>query len=167
MSGIIDDDALYDAAAYAWEAMRASPLENCLKRSDILKMCGIMGYTGPRRVVDVVVGGLECLEYRGYDSAGIAVAGPKGLGMVKCVGSVANLKAKLETTPLEGSVGIGHTRWATHGGVTDENAHPHADPDRKVVLIHNGIVENFHELRQELSAQRDRKSTRLNSSHGS
>lgn len=142
--------------------MRASPLEkvgesekrkNCLKWGDVLKMCGIMGYTGPRRVVDVVVGGLECLEYRGYDSAGIAVAGPKGLGMVKCVGSVANLKAKLETTPLEGSVGIGHTRWATHGGVTDENAHPHADPDRKVVLIHNGIVENFHELRQELSAQ--------------
>ena len=116
-------------------------------------MCGIMGYTGPRRVVHVVVGGLECLEYRGYDSAGIAVASSEGLGMVKCVGSVANLKAKLGAAHLEGSVGIGHTRWATHGGVTDENAHPHADPDKKVVLIHNGIVENFHELRQELGAQ--------------
>lgn len=116
-------------------------------------MCGIMGYTGPRRVVDVVVGGLECLEYRGYDSAGVAVAGRNGLGMVKCVGSVANLKTRLEAAHLSGSVGIGHTRWATHGGVTDENAHPHADPDGKVVLIHNGIVENFHELRGELSAQ--------------
>ena len=85
MSGIIDEDALYDAAAYAWEAMRASPLENrenCLKRSDILKMCGIMGYTGPRRVVDVVVGGLECLEYRGYDSAGIAVERTRVIAIV-------------------------------------------------------------------------------------
>ncbi len=116
-------------------------------------MCGIMGYTGPKDVAGVIVGGLECLEYRGYDSAGIALADGRKIGISKCVGSVANLKEQLAGNPLSGRIGIGHTRWATHGGVTRENAHPHADPEGKVVLIHNGIVENFHELKEELRQQ--------------
>ena len=109
-------------------------------------MCGIMGYVGPRDAAEIVLGGLECLEYRGYDSAGIALAEGHKIGISKCVGSVANLKAQLAKNALSGKLGMGHTRWATHGGVTRENAHPHVDSDGKVVLIHNGIVENFHEL---------------------
>ena len=114
-------------------------------------MCGIMGYVGPRDAAEIVLGGLECLEYRGYDSAGIALAEGHKIGISKCVGSVANLKAQLAKNALSGKLGMGHTRWATHGGVTRENAHPHVDPDGKVVLIHNGIVENFHELGEEFS----------------
>ncbi|MDR3231435.1 MAG: glutamine--fructose-6-phosphate transaminase (isomerizing), partial [Synergistaceae bacterium] len=116
-------------------------------------MCGIMGYLGPRDVTEVVIGGLECLEYRGYDSAGIAVSDGRRIEISKCVGSVANLKAQIGERSLQGRVGIGHTRWATHGGVTRENAHPHADSQGRVVLIHNGIVENFYELREELKKQ--------------
>ena len=114
-------------------------------------MCGIMGYIGPRDAAGIVIGGLECLEYRGYDSAGIALAEGHKIGISKCVGSVANLKAQLEKCSLSGKMGIGHTRWATHGGVTRENAHPHVDPDGRVVLIHNGIIENFHELGEEFA----------------
>jgi glucosamine--fructose-6-phosphate aminotransferase (isomerizing) len=114
-------------------------------------LCGIMGYIGPRDAAKVVLGGLECLEYRGYDSAGIALAEGRKIGISKCVGSVANLKAQLAKNALSGKMGMGHTRWATHGGVTKENAHPHVDPDGKVVLIHNGIVENFHELGEEFA----------------
>ena len=113
-------------------------------------MCGIMGYIGPKNVTEVVVGGLECLEYRGYDSSGIALSDGAQIKMSKCVGAVANLKAQLQKIPLSGKAGIGHTRWATHGGVTFENAHPHGDFEGKVVLIHNGIIENFHELKDEL-----------------
>jgi glucosamine--fructose-6-phosphate aminotransferase (isomerizing) len=112
-----------------------------------------MGYIGPRDAAEVVLKGLECLEYRGYDSAGIALAEGHKIGISKCVGSVANLKAQLEKNALSGKMGIGHTRWATHGGVTRENAHPHVDADGRVVLIHNGIVENFHELSKELAKQ--------------
>ncbi|MDR1378100.1 MAG: glutamine--fructose-6-phosphate transaminase (isomerizing) [Synergistaceae bacterium] len=116
-------------------------------------MCGIMGYIGPRDAAEIVLKGLECLEYRGYDSAGIALAEGHKIGISKCVGSVANLRTQLEKNVLSGKMGIGHTRWATHGGVTRENAHPHVDADGRVVLIHNGIVENFHELGEELVKQ--------------
>jgi glucosamine--fructose-6-phosphate aminotransferase (isomerizing) len=120
-------------------------------------MCGIMGYIGTKDAASVVIAGLECLEYRGYDSAGIALTDGREIGIVKCVGSVANLKAQLAARPaLVGKMGIGHTRWATHGGVTDQNAHPQADAEGRVVLIHNGIIENFHELKSELASQNTR-----------
>ncbi|MFJ5232947.1 glutamine--fructose-6-phosphate transaminase (isomerizing) [Kitasatospora sp. NPDC088391] len=120
-------------------------------------MCGIVGYTGPQPALDVVIAGLRRLEYRGYDSAGVAVQteGAPGqwlLATDKRAGKLVNLEKSLAETPLPaGTTGIGHTRWATHGGPTDANAHPHLDDHRKVAVVHNGIIENFARLRADLA----------------
>ncbi|OII23718.1 glutamine--fructose-6-phosphate transaminase (isomerizing) [Frigoribacterium sp. MCBA15_019] len=119
-------------------------------------MCGIVGYVGAGdKSVEVLLGGLKRLEYRGYDSAGVAVIDAAGdLGTRKKAGKLQMLVDDLEATPLtDGTTGIGHTRWATHGGPTDENAHPHLSDDGKLALIHNGIIENFSELKAELLAE--------------
>ncbi|AZS39651.1 MULTISPECIES: glutamine--fructose-6-phosphate transaminase (isomerizing) [Microbacterium] len=117
-------------------------------------MCGIVGYVGPRPSQDILLAGLARLEYRGYDSAGVAVIdGDGALGMRKKAGKLAVLRDSLADAPLpDGSTGIGHTRWATHGGPTDDNAHPHLADDDKLAVIHNGIIENFSALRDELLA---------------
>ncbi len=116
-------------------------------------MCGIIGYTGPRKTTSVLLEGLRRLEYRGYDSAGIAVGGGdyggRPLGIVKQVGKIAALKAAIPAN-LEGGWGIGHTRWATHGGVTRPNAHPHTDGAGKIAVVHNGIIENHSALKSML-----------------
>jgi glucosamine--fructose-6-phosphate aminotransferase (isomerizing) len=118
-------------------------------------MCGIVGYVGDNKSVEVLMGGLRRLEYRGYDSAGIAVIDADGtLNTAKRAGKLAVLAAELETNPIpNGVTGIGHTRWATHGGPNDENAHPHLGDDGKLALIHNGIIENFSPLKDELIAE--------------
>ena len=117
-------------------------------------MCGIIGYTGPRVARDVVVAGLRRMEYRGYDSAGVAVVADGAMSYRKKAGKISNLVADLEANPLPDSgLGIGHTRWATHGGPTDRNAHPHASTGDRVALIHNGIIENFAILRAQLEAE--------------
>ncbi|MCU1444751.1 glutamine--fructose-6-phosphate transaminase (isomerizing) [Cryobacterium sp.] len=118
-------------------------------------MCGIVGYVGDNKSVEVLMGGLRRLEYRGYDSAGIAVIDADGkLNTAKRAGKLAVLAAELETNPIpNGVTGIGHTRWATHGGPTDGNAHPHLGDDGKLALIHNGIIENFSPLKEELLAE--------------
>ncbi|MEU3352605.1 glutamine--fructose-6-phosphate transaminase (isomerizing) [Streptomyces sp. NPDC037389] len=115
-------------------------------------MCGIVGYVGGQCALDVVLAGLRRLEYRGYDSAGVAVLADGGLASAKKAGKLANLEKELADRPLpSGSTGIGHTRWATHGGPTDANAHPHLDNAGRVAVVHNGIIENFAELRAELA----------------
>ncbi|MFN3707676.1 glutamine--fructose-6-phosphate transaminase (isomerizing) [Microcella sp.] len=116
-------------------------------------MCGIVGYVGQRGSLEVLLGGLKRLEYRGYDSAGVAVlAGDGALGTAKRAGKLARLTDELSAHPItDGHTGIGHTRWATHGGPTDGNAHPHLGDGGKLALIHNGIIENFSELKAELT----------------
>ncbi len=116
-------------------------------------MCGIVGYVGKDNAGDVLLDGLRRLEYRGYDSAGVVVRGPKGLEVRRSVGKLGGLETLLRRHPMEGTVGIGHTRWATHGRPTEENAHPHRDCTGKVVLVHNGIVENYTELKAGLAEQ--------------
>jgi len=118
-------------------------------------MCGIVGYVGPKQVVPVIIQGLRKLEYRGYDSAGIAVGSPSRstLDVRRAPGKLGNLEQVLAEHPLEGSFGIGHTRWATHGRPTEENAHPHRDCTGRIVVVHNGIVENYLELKRELIGQ--------------
>ena len=116
-------------------------------------MCGIFGYTGPKPATPILLDGLARLEYRGYDSAGIAlVSDGHAISVRKSEGKLSKLRKSVEQAPPNGIVGIGHTRWATHGRPSDENAHPFTDPDGQVAVVHNGIVENFLELRQELEA---------------
>jgi glucosamine--fructose-6-phosphate aminotransferase (isomerizing) len=113
-------------------------------------MCGIIGYAGTRDVVPVLLGGLKKLEYRGYDSAGIAIIDGSGVQVVRAEGKLSNLETKLNERPLHGTFGMGHTRWATHGKPNENNAHPHRDCSGKVVVIHNGIIENFLPIKQRL-----------------
>ncbi|WP_230194898.1 glutamine--fructose-6-phosphate transaminase (isomerizing) [Streptomyces coriariae] len=115
-------------------------------------MCGIVGYVGSQSALEVVMAGLRRLEYRGYDSAGIAVLADGGLAAARKAGKLVNLEKELAARPLPtGTTGIGHTRWATHGGPTDANAHPHLDNAGRVAVVHNGIIENFAVLRAELA----------------
>ena len=114
-------------------------------------MCGIVGYIGAKSVVPVIIEGLRRLEYRGYDSAGIAVGGhSEKLELRRAPGKLKNLEAVIAQSPIEGTYGIGHTRWATHGRPTEENAHPHRDGTGTLVVVHNGIVENYLQLKTEL-----------------
>lgn len=112
-------------------------------------MCGIVGYIGQKQASDIIVKGLERLEYRGYDSAGIALLNGQ-LDIKKGKGKVQNLRNKLKTSPTEGFIGIGHTRWATHGAPNDVNSHPHISESGKIALVHNGIIENYNSLKKEL-----------------
>jgi glucosamine--fructose-6-phosphate aminotransferase (isomerizing) len=116
-------------------------------------MCGIVGYIGVRDTQQVLTDGLKRLEYRGYDSAGVAIYTRDGLVVEKAKGRIAQLEDRLKHRPLVGSVGIGHTRWATHGEPSDVNSHPHTDNENKISVVHNGIIENYVELKQELEAQ--------------
>jgi glucosamine--fructose-6-phosphate aminotransferase (isomerizing) len=116
-------------------------------------MCGIVGAVAERNIVPILVEGLRRLEYRGYDSAGVAVVGENGeLGLSRTVGKVAELEEKLASNPLTGQIGVAHTRWATHGGVTEANAHPHVSGNR-ISVIHNGIIENFQPIKDEMLAK--------------
>jgi glutamate synthase domain-containing protein 1 len=115
------------------------------------RMCGIVGILGTGPVAGSIVDALKRLEYRGYDSAGVATLESGRLARRRAEGKLKNLEAKLAAEPLGGAIGIGHTRWATHGKPTETNAHPHASP--RLAVVHNGIIENFRPLRQELAAK--------------
>ena len=116
-------------------------------------MCGIIGYIGSKPVVPVLIEGLRRMEYRGYDSAGVAVVSPEGISLRRSAGKLANLEQAIRIDPVEGLYGVGHTRWATHGRPTEENAHPHRDCTGHIVVVHNGIIENYLELKKELQSQ--------------
>jgi glucosamine--fructose-6-phosphate aminotransferase (isomerizing) len=116
-------------------------------------MCGIIGYIGPKEVVPVLIDGLRRLEYRGYDSAGVAVVKNGAVNLRRSAGKLANLEQVIGADPIAGDYGVGHTRWATHGRPTEENAHPHRDCTGKIVVVHNGIIENYLDLKLELQRQ--------------
>ena len=116
-------------------------------------MCGIIGYIGSKPVVPVLLDGLRRMEYRGYDSAGVALVSPEGIALRRSAGKLANLELAIREEPVDGLYGVGHTRWATHGRPTEENAHPHRDCTGRIVVVHNGIIENYLELKQELQTQ--------------
>jgi glutamine---fructose-6-phosphate transaminase (isomerizing) len=116
-------------------------------------MCGIIGYIGPKDVVPVLIDGLKRLEYRGYDSAGVAVVRNGAVSLRRSAGKLSNLEDTLDQHPILGDYGVGHTRWATHGRPTEENAHPHRDCTGKIVVVHNGIIENYLDLKRELQRQ--------------
>src|SRR5712672_358297 len=113
-------------------------------------MCGIIGYIGSKPVVPVLIEGLRRMEYRGYDSAGVAVVSPEGISLRRSAGKLANLEQAIRVEPVDGLYGVGHTRWATHGRPTEENAHPHRDCSGRIVVVHNGIIENYLELKEQL-----------------
>jgi glucosamine--fructose-6-phosphate aminotransferase (isomerizing) len=116
-------------------------------------MCGIIGYIGSKPVVPVLLDGLRRMEYRGYDSAGVALVSPEGINLRRSAGKLINLENAIRDEPVDGLYGVGHTRWATHGRPTEENAHPHRDCTGSIVVVHNGIIENYLELKHELQAQ--------------
>src|SRR5882672_5894941 len=116
-------------------------------------MCGIIGYIGSKEVVPVLIEGLRRLEYRGYDSAGVAVVHQGAIDLRRSAGKLSNLEQVIRIDPIVGDYGVGHTRWATHGRPTEENAHPHRDCTGKIVVVHNGIIENYLDLKQELQRQ--------------
>ena len=116
-------------------------------------MCGIIGYIGSKPVVPVLLDGLRRMEYRGYDSAGVALVSPEGIALRRSAGKLVNLENTIRTQPVDGLYGVGHTRWATHGRPTEENAHPHRDCTGRIVVVHNGIIENYLDLKHELQAQ--------------
>ena len=116
-------------------------------------MCGIVGYIGNREASSICFAGLRRLEYRGYDSAGIAVIKDRKLAVRKVAGNLNNLEESLSQEPLEGKIGIGHTRWATHGKPSVKNSHPHLSQNGKIAVVHNGILENYQELRQRLISE--------------
>ena len=116
-------------------------------------MCGIVGYTGNEQAKDIIINGLKKLEYRGYDSAGIAIRNEDGIVIRKKKGKIAVLEDFIKNESFSGTLGIGHTRWATHGAPSDLNAHPHTSADGKIAVVHNGIVENYVELRGKLTSE--------------
>ena len=113
-------------------------------------MCGIVGYIGHAEALPVLMDGLRRLEYRGYDSAGVALMNGSGIEVRKAVGRIDNLAGTIQASPVHGHAGISHTRWATHGAVTVENAHPHFDRSGRLCLVHNGVIENYQTLREHL-----------------
>ena len=113
-------------------------------------MCGIVGYIGTREAYPVILKGLKRLEYRGYDSSGVALKNENGISLYRKKGKVAELEESVLGIDLHANIGIGHTRWATHGEPSDRNAHPHLSNNKKLAMIHNGIIENYASLKQEL-----------------
>src|SRR5207302_897088 len=120
-------------------------------------MCGIVGYVGRSEAAPILLDGLRRLEYRGYDSAGVAIVNGDQVETRKCAGRIASLTKLISKKPATGSFGISHTRWATHGKVTDENAHPHFDASGKIALVHNGVIENYQALKEQLIQNGDTK----------
>src|SRR5437667_3074439 len=116
-------------------------------------MCGIIGYIGPKEVVPVLIDGLRRLEYRGYDSAGVAVVHDGCVDLRRSAGKLSNLEDVIDSDPLTGEYGVGHTRWATHGRPTEENAAPHRDCTGRIVVVHNGIIENYLDLKRQLQKE--------------
>ncbi len=116
-------------------------------------MCGIVGYIGQRRVVPIILEGLKRLEYRGYDSAGLVFLQDGALQKHRCEGKLAGLEAMMDDVMTGSRVGLGHTRWATHGPPSEANAHPHSDCTGDLVVVHNGIIENYQSLREDLIAK--------------
>src|SRR3954454_9124182 len=143
-----------------WQKGKKTPRADSSTRHSSLNssskniMCGIVGYVGNKQVVPLIIDGLRKLEYRGYDSAGIAVVNEDcKLEIRRAEGKLRNLEETIRITPLDGTYGIGHTRWATHGRPTEENAHPHRDCTGNIVVVHNGIIENYVALKKKLAEE--------------